>query len=331
MNPREAIASTFRYEPTPIVPYWLPMEPDVARRVEEHYGPSTWSEKLIPFVMGGFPVGGAGTLDLPGGLKKSPYGTVYQPGPAPHIVKPALPRASLAGYRWPSADSLADYDRLSIEYSAFPGFRLCGMAYGLFERSWDLRGFGNLAVDMVDAPEFVAELMDEYTNLHLQVYDLLVQRVPFEAFFGWGDDCDQRGPMMGIRRWRKFIKPRMARILDHAHALGKPFVAHMCGNVMPLIDDLLEIGLDALESLQAEAMDVYALKRKVEGRMVLIGGMGVQSTLPFGTPADVREEASHLMRELGRGGGYVIAPCKAMLADTPTENAVAFVEAVTNQ
>jgi uroporphyrinogen decarboxylase len=89
--------------------------------------------------------------------------------------------------------------------------------------------------------------------------------------------------------------------------------------------------LDALESLQPEAMDVYELKRKTAGRMVLIGGLGTQQMLPFGTPEKVGAETRRLMRELGAGGGYVLSPAKPLMADVPTANALAFIRAAVEQ
>jgi uroporphyrinogen decarboxylase len=201
------------------------------------------------------------------------------------------------------------------------------MAYGFFERAFTMRGFENILVDMVEHPAFVDDLMDGHLVIRMRVFDLIAERIPMEGFFGGGDDCDQRGPIMGIERWRRFIKPRLAKMISHAHSLGKPLVAHMCGNVMPLVDDLMEIGLDALESLQPEAMDVYALKERTAGKMALIGGMGTQSTLPFDTPEYVRDETERLKTELGKGGGYVLGSAKPVMKDVPTANAVAFLEA----
>ena len=103
---------------------------------------------------------------------------------------------------------------------------------------------------------------------------------------------------------------------------------HSCGNLLPLVDDLMEIGLDGLESLQPEAMDVRELRRRTEGRMMLMGGVGVQRLMPFGKPDEVTREVRGLMQEMSRHGGYVLAAAKPLQSDTPTANAVALVEAV---
>ena len=200
------------------------------------------------------------------------------------------------------------------------------MAMGLFERSWLMRGFENVLTDMLLSPTFVDELLDGILDVHLRMMDLIVARIPIDAYFGGDDWCDQRTVIMGLDLWRRFFKPRLARMIDHCHELGRPYVLHSCGNVSPLIDDLIDIGLDGLESLQAETMNVYKLKRKAAGKLVLIGGMGVQRLIPFGTPEEIRAETKRLINELGRGGGYVLGPSKPLPPETPIANAVAFIE-----
>lgn len=114
--------------------------------------------------------------------------------------------------------------------------------------------------------------MDGYLSIRLKLIDLIVDRFPVDAIMAGGDDYDQRGPMMGLARWREFIKPRIKAELDYAHGKGLRFIAHMCGNVRSLLDDLIEMKLDGLESLQPEAMDVYELKRAAGKRSCMPRG-----------------------------------------------------------
>jgi uroporphyrinogen decarboxylase len=301
-------------------------------QIDAHYGMDWWRERLVPYVTGGHSVGDFGSENLGDGLTRNPFGYVTRQ-PLSHLEQPALSGPSLDGYTWPEAESLGDWKGLAERYRAEEGsFRLCGMSFGFFERASFLRGVEPLLMDMIERPQFVHDLLDGYLAVRLKVVDLIVDRIAIEAFIGGGDDCDQRGPMMGLARWREFIKPRLKAVIDRVHARGLPMVAHMCGNVRPLVDDLLEIKLDVLESLQPEAMDVYELKRATAGRMALIGGLGSQSTLAFGTPEEVTAETRRLIREMGRGGGYVLAPAKPVYPDfVPTPNAIAFVEAILDQ
>jgi uroporphyrinogen decarboxylase len=104
---------------------------------------------------------------------------------------------------------------------------------------------------------------------------------------------------------------------------------HCCGSVADIMGDIVEIGLDVLESVQPEAagMNPSALKKKWGDKITFWGGLGSQSTIPFAASAEVRREIRRLRSEMGRGGGYVLAPAKPLRPETPTENAVAVVEA----
>jgi uroporphyrinogen decarboxylase len=133
--------------------------------------------------------------------------------------------------------------------------------------------------------------------------------------------------LTGPKLWRKFIKPRARALHEAVHAAGKWTLQHCCGNVCDIIPEMIDIGLDVLESLQPEAMDVYEIKRRYGKHLRLWGGLGTQRLLPFGTPGEIRTEVGRLRRELGQGGGYILAPAKALMPEVPTRNAVAAVEA----
>lgn len=134
--------------------------------------------------------------------------------------------------------------------------------------------------------------------------------------------------ILGPDRWRQFLKPRWAKIYEAVHRHGKIVMSHSRGSVVEIIPDLIEIGLDVLESCQPEAagMDPYELKRKFGGQITFWGCLGSQSTIPMGAPESIRAEVARLKREMGKGGGYILAPAKPLQPETPVENAVALVE-----
>jgi len=75
-------------------------------------------------------------------------------------------------------------------------------------------------------------------------------------------------------------------------------------------------------------MDVYEMKRQYGDRLAFYGGVSVQSLLPHGTPQQVRSEVRRLKSEVGRGGGFIIAPSHHMPGDIPVENMIAFIDTV---
>lgn len=330
MSPRERVQAAFRFEQIRPVPYWLQWDKSLDAGLDEHFGSADWRRGVIPYVAGRH--FGHRTWPLRDGRIHDAFGTTFRDGAVPAVEEPALPEPSLRGYHWPEPDDLIDWNEIEAFCRTHPdSFRMCGLAMGLFERSWLMRGFENVLVDMMLAPEFVHELLDGILDLHLRVMERIIARIPIDAYFGGDDWCDQRTVMMGLDLWRQFFKPRMQKMIRRCHELGLAYVLHSCGNVAPLVDDLLEIGLDGLESLQAETMNVYKLKRKVAGRMVLMGGMGVQRLIPFGRPDEIRQETRRLVRELGQDGGYVLGPSKPIPAGTPIPNAAAFIEIALRQ
>jgi len=223
---------------------------------------------------------------------------------------------------------MADWDALNRNIgSRAEDYQIWGPAMGLFERGWHLRGIENFLVDMIEEEAFAEDLLDGIISVHIALIDMICERTKADAIFGGDDVCDQRGVIMGLERWRKFFKPRQKQAVDRAHLHGLPYIMHSCGNVLPIVDDLIEIGVDALESLQPETTDLTALKQKAKGKLALIGGMGSQKMLFSGTPEEIRAETRRLKNMMGESGGYVLAPSKG-LWDESVESAAAFIDAI---
>jgi uroporphyrinogen decarboxylase len=129
--------------------------------------------------------------------------------------------------------------------------------------------------------------------------------------------------------FRTFIKPRLRKLIDMTHSHGVKFLFHSCGAIRPLIADLIEIGVDILDPLQAaaEGMEPQALKDAFGDRLCLHGGICTQYLLPKGTPDEVRAEVRRRVGILGAGGGYILAPCHVLQTDVPTENILAMSDA----
>ena len=187
-----------------------------------------------------------------------------------------------------------------------------------------------LLVDMVEAPAFVDELLERICDFNVRLVEQAVTLDIDGIYFGddWGQ---QRGLLMGPRLWRRYIKPRIARMYGAAKRHGKHVIIHSCGDVDELFPDLIEAGLDVFNPFQPEVMDIYAVKEQFGDHLTFLGGMSIQRVMPFGTPEDVRQEAHKLMRTLGAGGGYVLAPSHAIPRDVPVENTLALVRAARDE
>jgi uroporphyrinogen decarboxylase len=188
----------------------------------------------------------------------------------------------------------------------------------------------DLLVDFMLNPDFVDELLDRITTYNLAVVDI-VARYPIDCIF-FGDDWgQQQGLIMGPAHWRRFIRPRLAAMYAHVKSKGMYIAQHSCGDIHELFPDLVELGLDIYNTFQPEIYDVAEMKRLYGNKITFYGGVSTQRLLPFATPGKVKAETRRLMALLGKDGGYIAAPTHAIPDDVPTENILAFLEAVQAQ
>ncbi|HHV61394.1 MAG TPA: hypothetical protein GXX51_01970 [Firmicutes bacterium] len=196
----------------------------------------------------------------------------------------------------------------------------------LFERACWLRGVENFLMDMIVDRPFAEWLLDRITEYQVEVA---------RRYVAAGVDCgrtgddwgSQLGMMFSPDLWRELIKPRLKKVWDVYHDAGLPVIHHSCGDIRPIIPDLIELGLDVLHPVQA-IMPRKELKRDFGARLILYGGIDTQHTIPFGTPEDVRRETIECIDILGAGGGYIVGLGHTLTSETPLANVSALIGAV---
>jgi uroporphyrinogen decarboxylase len=335
-SPKELVLAQVQHQETEPIPYTLEFEGKLADDLDAHYGSSDW-RALLDNAIRQVPtpnlsvVGGAGTFYIDW------YGSRWRVDRRPyHLVEPALKTPSLTGFEFPMVDTVLTPGWTKNALRAIEQekdyFLVAGFGFGLFERTWALRGFDEAMMDAAGNPGFYDELVEAVTNHQLDIIERLLE-LPVDGIMFSDDWGYQNGVLLGPERWRRVLKPRLARMYARVHESGKVVLSHCCGSIADIMPDLIEIGLDVYESVQPEAKknDPYQLKREYGDQITFWGGLGSQSTIPFGTPDDIKAEVARLCREMGRGGGYILSPAKALQPGTPTENAAAVVEAFLGQ
>ena len=235
----------------------------------------------------------------------------------------------LAKHRWPSPDWF-DFSDFAARLQPWREFAVMATGASVFQHPTFLRGTDNLLVDMAARPQMAHYLMDRFTDFYLGYFDRMFHAAGgrIDVLRAADDLGTQRGLFFSPEMFRTFIKPRLAKLVDLAHGHGVKFMFHSCGAVRPLIEDMIEIGVDVLDPLQAaaEGMDPQGLKDSYGQRICLHGGICTQYLLPRATPDEVRKEVRRRVQILGAGGGYILAPCHVLQTDVPTENILAMSE-----
>ena len=196
----------------------------------------------------------------------------------------------------------------------------------LFERTWKLVGMENLLIMMLEEPDKADWLFEHVIRFQLGIARQYLDLKPAMAHLG--DDLGtQKGLFFSPALFRRFLKPRYARIIALYKEQGVLIRLHSDGNVLDLVDNFLDLGIDVLNPAQSRAIgDLGLLRAKTAGRMALWGGIDTQVTLTLGTPEEVRAEVRAKIRTLGRDGGYICGPEQSI--DIPDVNLEAFDRAV---
>ena len=200
--------------------------------------------------------------------------------------------------------------------------------FSVWERYNQLRGMGAALEDIALQPPEMDRLLDVLVDHQVGLVHQWADLGGVDAVMLTDDFGSQRSLIMSPTSWRRIFGARYRRICDAAHARGLSVVFHSCGNVGAIIGDFIDVGVDILDPLQSEAMDLAWVAREFGGKIAFAGGLPEQ-TLPHLTPAQVRDEVHRVIDLLGGpfGNAYIPAPSNSLLADVPLANLEALFEA----
>lgn len=194
-----------------------------------------------------------------------------------------------------------------------------------FERPWGIRGMQNLMIDYYESPEQVHRLHDALCGLYIGYLRRAAEVLRPDGFWTSDDLGHQTGPMMSPAIFREFIKPYYVRVGEALRELGMHWWLHSCGNNAPLLEDLIDAGVNVFHPVQKHTMDEQQTAREFGDRMTFLAGIDVQHTLQEKGPDGVREEVRFLIDTFDRpDGGMCIAAGNGIVAGTPIENIAAF-------
>lgn len=238
-----------------------------------------------------------------------------------------------SGWPMPAPDDF-DYARMRQEASARKDY--CVMAGGaglgcVINRIGKLRGMDQILVDLVTDDPVALELIRRKQQIELAITERTLEAGRGLIDLLWiGEDLStQLGPMISLELYRKHIRPWHEQFVKLAKAYKLPVMFHSCGACSWVFEDLIEMGIDAIETLQPEAKgnSPEHLKKTFGDRLTFHGCIPTGGAIAFGTPAETTEVCRRTLEIMMPGGGYCFSPSHQLQDNTSTENAVAMYEA----
>jgi uroporphyrinogen decarboxylase len=195
-----------------------------------------------------------------------------------------------------------------------------------FEKANACRGIEYFLCDLAANPDFSKNILDTIIRKNMVMLENITSIEEIDGILLGSDWGSQQNMLMSPQVWRELIAPGEKKEYDLIKGAGKDVWVHSCGNIEAIMPDLIELGLDVLNPLQPECMDIYDIKNKYGKDLTFYGGVSTQQSLPFGTPEEVKREVEKVATALAEGGGYITSPSQEIQEDVPFDNILAFHE-----
>ncbi len=223
-------------------------------------------------------------------------------------------------------DARRTIDRYRGEY-----FIIGDVELTMFEMAWHMTGLQKFMTDMAMGEPYIEALIDRTMEFSVAIGRRLVE-LGVDGIWTGDDFGSQNGMMISPDMWRRIFKPRFAEVFREFRSVNPDVMVmyHCDGAIAPILDDLVEIGLDVFNPVQPNVPghEPHELKARFGDRLSFWGAIDQQHLLPKGTPAEIEADIKAKIEALGPGGGYMVAPAHILQGDTPVENVEAFIEAV---
>jgi uroporphyrinogen decarboxylase len=276
----------------------------------------------------------------PSGVKEgttfiAEWGIAMEPGSvdAKHMRHMRHPMAHLETLeeiqQYPYPDyTQADYATVARESDEFKARGLASIASmdcTVWEYAWYLRSMEELMMDMASEDEKAIYLLDKITEQSC-IRAAKFAEIGLDMLL-LGDDVGMQSTlMMSLDFYREWLKPRLAKIIQSAKTIKPDIIIayHTCGFVTPVINDLIEAGVEVLNPVQPECMDFAEVHAEFGDRLSFWGTIGTQTTMPYGTPDDVRAMVFRNLKIAGDKGGLLCTPTHMLEPEVPWENIEAY-------
>ncbi|MEE4195165.1 MAG: uroporphyrinogen decarboxylase family protein [Anaerolineae bacterium] len=197
----------------------------------------------------------------------------------------------------------------------------------IINRTAMFRNMEQVLVDLMTEDEACLAFIDRRLKIEVEILSRTLEAAKGLIDMVWmGEDLGtQKGPMISKRLYRKQLRPRHQQIIDCAKSFNLPVIVHSCGSSSWVYEDFIEMGVNAVDTLQPEAKDMSPayLVEHFGGRLAFHGCISTTGALAFGTVDDVRQHVRETLEIMMPGGGYALSPTHQIQDNSPTENVVA--------
>jgi uroporphyrinogen decarboxylase len=242
------------------------------------------------------------------------------------VLQNAQTLEEVESHIWPAVDwfDFTDFDKRLDKWSEFA---IMATGASIWQHPSFLRGLDTLLMDVALDNEVGIYVIDKFTDFYINYFDKMISASKGRIdILRIADDLGMQDRLLiSPDIFRRVFAPRIKRIVDMAHSHDVKVMFHSCGAIYPLIESIIETGVDILDPIQvtASGMDVKEIKSNFGDRICFHGSVDTQYLLPQALSQDVAQTVRDMFAILGNGGGFILSPSHILQTDVQLENIVA--------
>jgi uroporphyrinogen decarboxylase len=266
--------------------------------------------------------------DLPEGTTIDDHGVAMAPSGFYHFwgyISPLRNASALAELETYPIEDIGGWDvsglSAQVQERHAEGKVAGGWVGHMYETAWQIRGYVQFLTDMLERPTWAECLLERLMQRNM-LRATAFARAGADMIHCGDDIANQQAMMFAPDLWRRMMLSRWRQVWQRVKTISPDceIFYHSDGNILDVVGDLIEAGVDILNPLQPECLDVDAVHRRYGKRLTFDGCIGTQSTMPFGSPAEVRKRVHEVIDRYGREGGLIISPTHVLEPEVPLEN-----------
>ncbi len=235
----------------------------------------------------------------------------------------------LKKYEPPDPHAAGRYDSIERVVAKYKGDKAVGVHLNdVFSIPRNLMGMENLLMAFVAEPELIKGLVELSVEINIEMAKEVAKRGVDFVFTG-DDYAATEGPMISPDMFREFLYEPLKRVMAGFKDVGLPVIKHTDGNIMPILDMILDSDIDCLDPIDPVAgLDIGDFKKKYGDRIALKGNVDCAHTLTFGSEKEVVEETKEVIRKAAHGGGLILSSSNSIHSAVKPGNYLAMWNAI---
>jgi len=192
----------------------------------------------------------------------------------------------------------------------------------------DLHGYTETLMDLIDNPSLIKGIIEKAVEYYAELGKISA-KLGAEIAFSADDFAGNQGLLMSPSQFKSIVYPSLKWLFKKWHEYGLYVIKHSDGNLYPIVELLIDAGIDCLHPIDPLAgMDLEKVKKDYGERICIMGNVNCAGSLVYGTKEDVISEVRHCIKVAGAGGGYMLSSSNSIPKSVKVENYIAMVEAV---